>query len=463
MWSNIQTSSNMGLQMLSNSGKRAREDCLNGCGDDDDDGPMPAKLGKTTEDSLWDEYYPAGKCYQCNEPGSAVAPIAAGAAVTTAAPTFYSSASAFACEQYNPASTQCWPAQLTHQGSPTNNNVNPSSAANAANQTNGSSQNQCSGVHLSNHNTMCNGTAVIANSSSISVSGGVATVPGSPPHPASVAPVFHGGPVSPQALAATVPPIHPHAAQQHQQHQQQQQQHHHQQQSQQQQQQQQQQQTIRCDENGKSYLDLGSGSAPPTPQNSSNVFSSSRCCNPRTKWCMCGPSCYRQRRLTVLNISMCKLGRYRQFTDPSLYRSVLICNTLRYIEREMEQEGCFANNQQQPPLIVLEPPPEPPRAPTPYPQTSLPEDNDSGIGDDNRSINWGSVLSLSSQSDLDPLNNNDSLGELDFSQDFEDIIPSCKLTPLSVDDILKTVPPTTQPSKESPDIDNIMQVLRFTN
>lgn len=427
----------MGLQMLSNSGKRAREDCLNG--EDDDDGPMPAKLGKTTDDSLWDEYYPAGKCYQCNEAGSAATAVSpamgAGAATPQTAPqsaSFYNSASAFACEQYNPASTQCWPAQLTHQGS--TNNVNPSTAsanaANLVNQTNGSSQ--CS-VHLSNH--MCNGTAV-ANSSGISVTGGVATVPGSPPHPASVAPAFHGGPASPQAQAATVPPTHP---QQH-------------------------QQTIRCDENGKSYLDLGSGSAPTTPN--SNVFSS-RCCNPRTKWCMCGPSCYRQRRLTVLNISMCKLGRYRQFTDPSLYRSVLICNTLRYIEREMEQEGCFANNQQTPPLIVLEPPPEPPRAPTPYPpplsQTNLQDDNDSGIGDDNRSINWGSVLSLSSQSDLDPLNNNDSLGELDFSQDFEDIIPSCKLTPLSVDDILKTVPPTTQPSKESPDIDNIMQVLRFTN
>lgn len=369
----------MGLQMLSNNGKRTREDCLNG--EDDDDGPMPAKMGKT-DDSLWDEYYPAGKCYQCNEANS-----------------FYNTP--FACEQYSTSGNQCWPSQLSHQGSQTNVNSN-------LNQTNS----QCN-VNLSNH--MCNGNAIAnpSNSNHLSVNGtGMSTNAG-----------FHQ-------------PSSPH--------------HQHQQQPQ--------QQTIRCDENGKSYLDLGSGSSPPN----SSAFSS-RCCNARTKWCMCGPSCYRQRRLTVLNISMCKLGRYRQFTDPSLYRSVLICNTLRYIEREMEQEGCFANNQQTPPLIVLEPPPEPPRAPTPYPQTSPQEDNDSGIGDDNRSINWGSVLSLSSQSDLDPLNNNDSLGELDFSQDFEDIIPSCKLTPLSVDDILKTVPPTTQPVKESPDIDNIMQVLRFTN
>ncbi|XKL62396.1 hypothetical protein PGB90_002229 [Kerria lacca] len=376
----------MGLQMLSTSNKRTREDCLNG--EEDEDSPIPAKMGKT-DDSLWEEYYPAGKCYQCNEGGS-----------------FYNTP--FSCEQYSTASNQCWPAQLPHQGSA---NVNAN-----LNQTNS----QCS-VHLTNH--LCNNNA-IANPSNVSnnhlsiSSSSIAS---------SVGPAFHS-----------------------------------------------QQQTIRCDENGKSYLDLGSGSTNPANSNSfisgsmcsGNIANNnvSRCCNPRTKWCICGPSCYRQRRLSVLNISMCKLGRYRQFTDPSLYRSVLICNTLRYIEREMEQEGCFANSQQIAPLIVLEPPPEPPRALTPYPLTS-PQDNDSGIGDDNRSINWGSVLSLSSQSDLDPLNNNDSLGELDFSQDLEDIIPSCKLTPLSVDELLKSMPPTTtmQSVKESPDIDHIMQVLRFTN
>lgn len=360
----------MGLQMLSSSNKRTRGDCLNS--EEDDDSPVPTKMGKT-DDSLWEEYYPAGKCYQCNEGSS-----------------FYNTP--FACEQYSPVDNQCWPAQLPHQGSANiNSNLNQTSS-------------QCN-VHL--NNSLCNGNG-LTNSSSLNVN--------------------HLS-VSSSSIGAG-PSFHS------------------------------QQQTIRCDENGKSYLDLGSGSC---PANTNSSAFSNRCCNPRTKWCMCGPACYRQRRLAVLNISMCKLGRYRQFTDPSLYRSVLICNTLRYIEREMEQEGCFANNQQIAPLIVLEPPPEPPRAPTPYPQTSPQEDSDSGIGDDNRSINWGSVLSLSSQSDLDPLNNNDSLGELDFSQDFEDIIPSCKLTPLSVDDILKTVPPTTQPVKESPDIDNIMQVLRFTS
>lgn len=72
------------------------------------------------------------------------------------------------------------------------------------------------------------------------------------------------------------------------------------------------QQTIRCAENGKSYLDLGSYGG--------NGSVSGKCCEGRTNWCSRGPSCYRQRRLAVLNISMCKLGRYRQFSDPSLHR-----------------------------------------------------------------------------------------------------------------------------------------------
>lgn len=77
-----------------------------------------------------------------------------------------------------------------------------------------------------------------------------------------------------------------------------------------------QQQTIRCDENGKSYLELGASSQ-----------TNMRCCDGRTRWCHV--PCYRQRRLAVLNLSMCKLARYRQCSDPSLRRSVLICNTLR--------------------------------------------------------------------------------------------------------------------------------------
>uniref|UniRef100_A0A1B6LTT6 SERTA domain-containing protein n=1 Tax=Graphocephala atropunctata TaxID=36148 RepID=A0A1B6LTT6_9HEMI len=194
------------------------------------------------------------------------------------------------------------------------------------------------------------------------------------------------------------------------------------------------QQTIRRDENGKSYLELGSYSS-----------TGGKCCEGRTNWCARGPSCYRQRRLAVLNISMCKLGRYRQYSDPSLHRSVLICNTLRLIEREMEQEGYFSASQSQPPAAepAHQPFPEvphsyePPRAATPFPSVA-----DDSLSDD-RTINWGSVLSLSSQSDLDPLNNNDSDPEL------EDFLPSWKLTP---DDILRR-------SSDSSELDSIMHVL----
>ncbi|XP_075221422.1 SERTA domain-containing protein 2 taranis [Lycorma delicatula] len=210
------------------------------------------------------------------------------------------------------------------------------------------------------------------------------------------------------------------------------------------------QQTIRCDENGKSYLDLGSWN---TRNNVNN-----RCCEARTSWCTRGPSCYRQKRLAVLNISMCKLGRYRQFSDPSLHRSVLICNTLRLIEKEMEQEGYFnssVGNTMQPPVAPPEPlhqqfpevpvPYEPPRVPTPFP----PPVTDS---EDDRSINWGSVLSLSSQSDLDPLNNNDCLGDSDLSHDLDDFLPSWKMT----DDALR---PVATRASDSGELDNIMHVL----
>lgn len=47
-------------------------------------------------------------------------------------------------------------------------------------------------------------------------------------------------------------------------------------------------------------------------------------------------------------------------------------------------------------------------------------DTDSGIGEDEmaRPINWGSVLSLTSQTDLESLNNNELYGELGLSGDF---------------------------------------------
>lgn len=191
--------------------------------------------------------------------------------------------------------------------------------------------------------------------------------------------------------------------------------------------------TIRRDENGKSYLELGSC-----------YRANERCCEgSRTSWCRRGRACYRQRRLAVLNISMCKLARYRQFPDPSLHRSVLICNTLRHLEREMERDR--SPPPMEPtvpaPMAQLQPPEQGRLTPFPLPPSSSAEtDADSGIGDsdDSRSINWGSVLSLSSQSPLDPLNNNELL-DVDISPDLDlDLLPGWKLTPLSADDILRS-------------------------
>lgn len=184
------------------------------------------------------------------------------------------------------------------------------------------------------------------------------------------------------------------------------------------------QQTIRCEENGKSYLELGA--SPPVR---------TRCCDGRTRWCHV--PCYRQRRLAVLNLSMCKLARYRQCSDPSLRRSVLICNTLRRLEREMESEPPEPSYSATLPELLpnrVEPNrtfsvPEPHyeqslremacssgRA-TPFP-TAAP-DTDSGLGDDDltRPINWSSVLSLSSQTGLESMNNNELYAELGLSND----------------------------------------------
>ncbi|EFN67551.1 hypothetical protein EAG_16232 [Camponotus floridanus] len=176
--------------------------------------------------------------------------------------------------------------------------------------------------------------------------------------------------------------------------------------------------TIRREENGKSYLELGS-----------SYRANERCCEgSKSSWCRRGRACYRQRRLAVLNISMCKLARYRQFPDPSLHRSVLICNTLRHLEREMERDR--SPPPMEPvvpaPIAQLQPPEQGRLTPFPVPPTSSGEtDVDSGIGDsdDSRSINWGSVLSLSSQSPLDPLNNNELL-DVDIGPDLDlDFMP----------------------------------------
>lgn len=270
-------------------------------------------------------------------------------------------------------------------------------------------------------------------------------------------------------------------------------------------------QTIRCAENGKSYTELGTY----TFFGSHTPRYIKRCCDGKNSMCN-NKQCYKEKRLRMMNLSMFKLSRFRQASDQSLYRSVLICNTLKRIEREIEhekrdikrhmvpksvvrlenfnsissntssgnrpaeeaaenhqqQQRCFNNsssgsnnssssnnnNNKESSIKDLKSSnlncevsnnssnssngfqsftnhdrtslagpddstsshhfplkdPQSGRA-TPFPAPPGFPDNDSGYGetesekspDFSRPINWGSVLSLSSQSALDPLNNND--------------------------------------------------------
>lgn len=48
-------------------------------------------------------------------------------------------------------------------------------------------------------------------------------------------------------------------------------------------------------------------------------------------------------RQIVFNVSMCKLSRYRQTADPDLFKSVLICTTLKRLQRDLENEGMKIN------------------------------------------------------------------------------------------------------------------------
>lgn len=86
--------------------------------------------------------------------------------------------------------------------------------------------------------------------------------------------------------------------------------------------------------------------------------------------------CSHQRQ-SIFNISMCKLSRFRQSPDPSLLRSVLICNTLRNIERDMERDGIRLNCCLNTPILsdhqndTLDPPP-PPAPPDPRTESAVP-------------------------------------------------------------------------------------------
>lgn len=297
------------------------------------------------------------------------------------------------------------------------------------------------------------------------------------------------------------------------------------------------------------------------------------------------PSCYHQQRLSVLNVSMYKLNRFRQFPEPNLHRSVLICNTLRHIERELEAEGVsvasllahshshgahphlqgaapsavapcpepmpssppvspaptegplppmhsqlvgspLAAPVSLPPSTPVTPPPPPPpvshfstAGPTvQYPsaqylpaehQTTYdgretahlrpyqplpasthhsgsgegpsagPEESEEAEGpppsptirssplpaeERTDAINWCSVLSLSSQTDLDSMNNNEygdwggeSSADLDYGR--ADDAPPWKLPSLSADDVLKSFPEASKRLEANEDLDSIINVL----
>ncbi|XP_055614056.1 uncharacterized protein LOC129760442 [Uranotaenia lowii] len=99
------------------------------------------------------------------------------------------------------------------------------------------------------------------------------------------------------------------------------------------------QQTIRCAENGKSYFELGSANYTNIQQfGGAQGRHLKRCCDGRNMSCN-NKQCYKERRLKMMNLSMFKLARFRQASDQSLYRSVLICNTLKSIEREIDNEN----------------------------------------------------------------------------------------------------------------------------
>lgn len=374
------------------------------------------------------------------------------------------------------------------------------------------------------------------------------------------------------------------------------------------------QQTIRCAENGKSYLELGSVNDNRNGSSGVSGFGGyhhhhhqpdmymryvKRCCEGKSNWCNNNKQCYREKRHKMMNLSMFKLSRFRQLSEQNMLRSVLICNTLKLIEKEIKAENkecrstpcgavsvggagvvqhlnphhthglnsestlnkintspsycqtsqmngannnamnssvllrggvgggggvdvqtisnldssndemfsnirsstpvpssfCNGNSTGETPGINPQHMNQNPLAAiydhhqqqnhplrdqspggraTPFPMLGLP-DNDSGFGDEDctRPINWGSVLSLSSQSALDPINNNDLFSSItscstltssgvatasacwgDYnilesdlgldSSDLTELVPSWKLT---ADEILKSVPPPMEPSK----------------
>lgn len=204
--------------------------------------------------------------------------------------------------------------------------------------------------------------------------------------------------------------------------------------------------TVECVD-GKSYLQLGASSPP----------------RERCPW-------YRRERFSVLHATLVKLGRHRGTTDPLLRTSVLLFNTMRHIERELEREGvslaaAYNPHQGDSGPLMLDPPPPPPPAPpgepasagSPFPNSSpnpgfnvtpspvhptstslasSPSLNyslseDSGF-EDGEEIDWSSVLSLTSGSLVE--------GEGGTGDWHLTPRPTPQLTSLSAEDVIRTFP-----------------------
>lgn len=160
-------------------------------------------------------------------------------------------------------------------------------------------------------------------------------------------------------------------------------------------------QTVECD--GKSYIELGAMvPAVVPPQGSPPAVCPG--------WRRSRSQPYRQQRFAVLHATMLKLGRHRRLTDPRLHKSVLLYNTMRSIERELETEGtsltaAFNPHQADSAAagLTLDPPPPLSPAPTSIAGHHSPHVQHVPPGPSwahDEPINWGSVLSIASQPDL---------------------------------------------------------------
>ncbi|XP_010861643.1 PREDICTED: SERTA domain-containing protein 2 [Bison bison bison] len=157
-----------------------------------------------------------------------------------------------------------------------------------------------------------------------------------------------------------------------------------------------------------------------------------------------GPSkvSYTLQRQTIFNISLMKLYNHRPLTEPSLQKTVLINNMLRRIQEELKQEGSLR----------------------PAFPTSAPKLMDSLPGNFEITASTGFLTDLT----LDDI----LFADIDTSMyDFDPWTSASgtasKMSPVSADDLLKTLAPyssqpvaPSQPFKmDLTELDHIMEVL----